>query len=181
MDRRNFIKAIGVVSLLGVTNGGFAEKKLQWIKMKDDMPKMGQKLIMLVYCVPEHIQHVSESINKTSLLFAERVEDLKPIEWKDIKYSCFKPDYLYSNCFNDRGATTGYRMHYRTGEYFTSDLRRRGKLFHNAIEEKRIGMAYIGHKKFFNWQWENIHENVYWIPLDKCFDDKLPLLPKPIY
>jgi len=49
MNRRTFIKTTGIISLLGLTNLSFAEKKkeLKWIKMTDQMPEMGRNTIVL--------------------------------------------------------------------------------------------------------------------------------------
>jgi len=48
MNRRSFLKNIGAVSILGFSNISFAKnkKELKWISFLDELPKVGQKLIL---------------------------------------------------------------------------------------------------------------------------------------
>jgi len=49
MNRRNFLKSTGIISLLGFPNLSFAKnkKELKWISFKDEKPKIGQNIISL--------------------------------------------------------------------------------------------------------------------------------------
>lgn len=49
MDRRNFLKTTGIISILNLSNISFAKnkKKIKWISFKDEKPKMGQNIIAL--------------------------------------------------------------------------------------------------------------------------------------
>ena len=46
MNRRNFIKVTGIVSLLGLTNLSFAENELKWISVDNEMSEIGQKIVV---------------------------------------------------------------------------------------------------------------------------------------
>ncbi len=190
MNRRNFIKATGMVSLLGMTNLVFAEKEQQWIRMNEQMPKVGQKIIMLVYCTPYHIKEVPESIDHTSLFFAKRIEDLDPLI-----YHSFRVKYLYSNSFYNREGDKEYKLHYSiddiinysSEDYGREDVKRIDKM-RNVIEKKQGELKYVPHGrnsaetwlKIWHWGNINIHDNMYWIPADKYYSKDLPKLPKPV-
>ena len=47
MNRRQFIKTVGVVSLMGTTSLLAGEKEQQWIRYADIMPEVGEKVILL--------------------------------------------------------------------------------------------------------------------------------------
>jgi len=194
MNRRTFIKATGIVSLLGLTNLSFAEKEQQWIRMNEQMPKVGQEVILLGYCVPAHIKHVPEDIDKIILLFAERIEDFIPDYRPDRKYFNFKVKYLYSNSFCNREGDKNYKLHYSidgddysSEDYCREDVKRIDKM-RNVIEKKQEELKFVPHirndlqtwHRIWQWSRDYIHDNIYWIPADKYYSKEFPKLPKPV-
>ena len=88
MRRRDFLKSVGVVGLLGFSNISFAKKELKWISFKDKMPKVGQRIIVLRsfqdskytiegdYVIIGNVHHYSDRC-KTGMAVTLSEEDFK--------------------------------------------------------------------------------------------------------
>ena len=177
MNRRNFLKSVGVLSILGLSNITFAnnKKEIKWISFKDQMPKVGQKLIRVAISSPENIRKYGNNyINYISFNVGEVSSDMNASKWrKRLKYDiCFENLFTFSSTYNKDKYNLAY---IGTMKNFNFDSLKWFKIDRNS--------SIVHYPNLCTRCFCMVNDNCYWMPISS-FDNipkKLPHLPSLIY
>ena len=169
MNRRSFLKRVGVVSLLGFSNISFAKnkKELKWISLLDEQPKVGQKII------------IGDRVLRSYLCSGTVNSPCKQHKWSD--------DYVIIRLNRD----IARRKHNQRDEWIYSVLSTEG---HKILKTKKwLGYhekpSYVqdyinvetmirGSKYEGTTYYKRYH---YWIPIEGEYPDEIPNFPSIIY
>ncbi len=189
MNRRTFLKTVGAVSALSMSNISFAKEEQQWISFLDETPKAGQKIVSLhMFKSPPYLRNSKPSLHKTmiqnsqikyiSLTIEKVLCDLDPrVSLKNHLYLRTKHYLQYEIDLHKRINIITIRM----PEPF-QELQERTKILKSIIEISSKFEKGVDHCKYIKDTstcfYRHPHKNSYWLPIDKEIPTTLPVLPE---
>jgi len=179
MNRRNFLKSVGIVGVLGISNISFAKKELKWTKMEDKLPKMGQDIILLTYTSPEFLKLLPESdrhkyLDYQCIYSGKRIKN----QFRGDKYCNFEINYLCTNRLWHKEYNS-LKLMYNELYIISKEIEKIKRL--PWVKENSTECFSEDFSRELSWEIPSRNRNMYWIPADKYYSGKLPEFPKPIY